>query len=655
MSSRTRWAWGHDRPAARLALAALAIVGLGGRARAQPGPTDAVVTPPMSPPAPPAAPATPSSPPAALAPSPAAPAAPSPPPPPPMIDARAIRAACEAEQPGCDPTVLMGGLERRTLTRALGEYHLQIDPAPWHKTLRRIYVDNFAVFAPGDRPFTLLNVFHRTTREAAIEREVLLRPGQPWRQRLVDETARKLHDGVYTAVAVVVPIATDVPGLVDLLVVTRDVWSLRLNSYWEVQSQTFTYLTFALSENNFLGWRKVAAMAFTMDLGQYVIGPLYIDKNLFGQKLTLTTNAGVVFGRADSKVEGSVSTFDLARPLWSLDSHWGVGVAWKQRYDIARSFRGIALRTYDAPETPGDDAIPREYRQRTFTLTTSAVRQWAGAVEQQLRFGHILGLQRPTVLGNFPGDAVVRAAFERDVLPRSERSSQVFLGYALFTPRYHPFHDIETYELAEDTQLGPNVSLTAGLGLGVLGSERDFGALAATASYTVALGDDGMARVSGTTDHRIAHGHAIDNYATATARLVTPTLFCIGRVVAELEVGTRWAESQNRFLTAGGDSGLRGFIVGEFSGQRRLVGHLEARTVPHHFWFTHVGGVAFYDVGGAANTLSDLPIHQDVGVGLRILVPQTSPEPLRFDWSFALDGPGRGFPGRIIAGYKQGF
>ena len=28
---------------------------------------------------------------------------------------------------------------------------------------------------------------------------------------------------------------------------------------------------------------------------------------------------------------------------------------------------------------------------------------------------------------------------------------------------------------------------------------------------------------------------------------------------------------------------------------------------------------------------------------------------LRFDWALALDGPNRGFPGRFIAGYRQGF
>jgi outer membrane translocation and assembly module TamA len=135
--------------------------------------------------------------------------------------------------------------------------------------------------------------------------------------------------------------------------------------------------------------------------------------------------------------------------------------------------------------------------------------------------------------------------------------------------------------------------------------------------------------------------------------VVSPT-FSIGRVVFQADMATRWHETQNRFLSAGGDSGLRGFIIGEFTGQRRAVGHVELRTHAEKLWFTRVGAIAFWDVGGAANSFGDMQVHNDVGIGFRAVVPQTSPEPLRFDWSFGLDGPRAGWPGRIILGYRQG-
>ena len=177
-------------------------------------------------------------------------------------------------------------------------------------------------------------------------------------------------------------------------------------------------------------------------------------------------------------------------------------MTWTHSFAIARSFLGTRLRTYDAPETPGDDLVPWQYHDRTLSLTTSVVRQFPGRIEQQVRFGHTLAQERPALYDPI-ADPVVRAAFERDVLPRSERSSQVFANYSLFTPRYRTFHDVETYDLAEDTQLGPNLSITAGVAWTGIGSENDFAHLAASASWTEAYGDDGLARLALSSDDRL--------------------------------------------------------------------------------------------------------------------------------------------------------
>jgi len=142
----------------------------------------------------------------------------------------AIRGACERQEPACDPAALFGSFERTELERVLDRTHLVIDHAPWGKTLRKIIVEPQDVFAPEDAPFDLLDIFHRTTRRYVIDREVLLRPGEVWKQSRVDETMRKLHDPTEMVVAVAVPVVSDQPGTVDLLVVTRDVWSIRLNS-----------------------------------------------------------------------------------------------------------------------------------------------------------------------------------------------------------------------------------------------------------------------------------------------------------------------------------------------------------------------------------------------------------------------------------------
>jgi hypothetical protein len=81
---------------------------------------------------------------------------------------------------------------------------------------------------------------------------------------------------------------------------------------------------------------------------------------------------------------------------------------------------------------------------------------------------------------------------------------------------------------------------------------------------------------------------------------------------------------------------LRGYAISEFIGQRAVIGQVEARSVPVPWWVLRLGGVVFYEVGGAANSLAQLPIYQDIGFGIRSLIPQTSRDLFRFDLAFPI-------------------
>ncbi len=123
--------------------------------------------------------------------------------------------------------------------------------------------------------------------------------------------------------------------------------------------------------------------------------------------------------------------------------------------------------------------------------------------------------------------------------------------------------------------------------------------------------------------------------------------------MAEL-IATRWHDTQNAYYSIGSDSGLRGFLISEFIGQRRVSSEIEARSTPIKLWVLRFGGVAFYEIGGAANSLAGMPLYDDIGAGLRILIPQTSRELFRFDLAMPLNGPE---PGTLhfIAGFDSYF
>jgi hypothetical protein len=621
------------------------------------GSAHAIAQPPAVPPD--------AAPPPTAAPLPEAPAPAGPPP-------RAARAAridraraeelCAARDPSCDWVGTLSSLEGASVIRALAARGYVVDPAPWDKVIGRLHVYNEKVFAEGSALLQFFNHFHFTTRESAVRTEAVISPGEVWDQKRIEETARRLRDPLWTSVVAVVPVQAASPGTVDVLIVTRDIWSLRLNTQYTYQQGKLTNLLTSLAENNFLGYRDVLAMGLTMDQGSIAVGPLFIDKNLAGKHLDLRARVDGILTRDDLTQrrtvnwEGTQSTISLARPLWALATRWAAGVTFSHRFAIDRQFLGTELRTFEYvdPTTMAVTSFERQYEMRRWGAAASATRQWGSELKHRISFGHSVDSQRPSPLADAPGDAAARAAFIANVLPRSEVTSVPFVEYAMFTPTYRTLRNIQTFDLAEDARIGPELEIGVGFGLELLGSDANFQRLSSSAGWTFPWSRDGFVRVAAGLSSRLQDGDLIDNSATGLVRFATPAIARRVRLLAQSTLSTRWNDTQNRFFAIGSDSGLRGYRINEFIGQRVLSFQLEARTLPYPIWVLRLGAVVFYDLGGAADSLAQLSLHQDAGVGLRILVPQTSAQLLKFDFAIPFDGPSRGAL-RFLAGFGSEF
>ncbi|MEJ7599560.1 MAG: hypothetical protein WKG01_16760 [Kofleriaceae bacterium] len=578
------------------------------------------------------------------------------------LDRALAEQTCAARDPKCDWLATLSSLERASVARALTARGYQVDPLPWGKVIGAVRVYNEDVFAEGSRVLRFFNYFHVTTKERAVAQEVVIAAGEIWDQERVEETARRLRDPLWSSVVAVIPVVASDPAKVDLLVVTRDIWSLRLNTQYQVQQRSLTDLSIALSENNFLGTRSVLAAAFTMNQATIATGPLFIDKNLFGQHLDFRArvdailNRDALFDDSDLVREGSQSSISISRSLWSLASEWGAGASFAHRFAITRSFRGLELRTYDIPETEEVEALPHIYRSKSWSTNVYGVRQWGSRWKSQLTIGHSVDSQHPSLVSSFPGTSDQREPFIRDVLPRDEVTSVPYISYGLFEPRFKKLRNVGTFELAEDSRLGLDFDVSYGVGLKFLGSDAYFQRGGASVGYGFPLGDDGLIRPAVSFNVRYQGGEIIDNTASGALRLITPTVG-FARIVALGSVQTRWNDTQNRFFAIGSDSGLRGFIIDEFFGDRLVRGQVEVRTTPFPVWVLRAGGVLFYDVGSSADTFREMQLHHDVGLGFRMLVPQTSRELFRFDLAFPLDGTAdtKQLRPRFIAGFESAF
>jgi hypothetical protein len=572
----------------------------------------------------------------------------------------------------------LGRLEREALDDALQLRQLTIDPAPEGKTIGQVQVVTLEVFSKRDWSFQFFNIFHRTTREGIIRREALFAAGQPYREALIEETWRNLQNPDLSSAVVIVPVKNPAPGMVDVLIVSRDVWSLRLNTDFEVQGSGFPLassknllaLSTSLSENNLFGWRKQAAFVLDMDQGRIALGPTYIDRNVAGTRLTLTSSVRALFAREDFRSEGSSSSTVLRYPLYSLASKWGAVVSVGHSNGVVRRFLGDTLRPVDFTETPAKERFPWIYRLKTFNTGAGVTRSFGTAVIQRVGGGYAYSVVRPFFTPDFPDDPVAKEEFARQIFPPSERISDVYVSYGLFTPRYRTYRDLDTFDLSEVRTLGPSASSTVARGAQFLGGDRDFYSVSGSGGWVFDLAG-GLQSVSAGWSGRIEGGRLRDQNYTAGIYAASPVLVRKLRVIGSLGASSLVDDTRNSYYSLGGENGLRGYAVGDLFGKAQFLGHLEARTMAIAVASLRLGAVAYYDVGDAGSPdpgtgadlvralrqVVNLQPKSDLGAGLRLLIPQLNNYVLRLDCAFPLQSTTHTQAGRprFSFGFSQVF
>ncbi len=581
-------------------------------------------------------------------------------------------AACEGHDPACDWLAGLTKLERQSVMRALDQRHLKVDPQPWGKVIERVEVFNDKVFAEGGSFIEFFNHFHVVTSEAAIRDELTIVKGEVWDQLRVDESARRLHDPLYSSVVAAIPAISDQTNQVVLLVVTRDIFSIRLNTNYTYQQGTLTNLTISLSDNNFFGTRNLVAAAMGMDEGSISFGPQFLDKNLAAEHIVVNASGGLIFTRQALPIipvtgpeagmvlpplagdptgiqdagrfhyEGSFSSINVSKPLWALASQWAWGLSFGHGFGVSRVFEGtndgLGLFGYVDRNSAVTQIVPEEYEIHRINASATVQRQWGTVLKQQLSGGYTLGYQSPFFLPNFPADPMLRADFARDVMPPKQTDSAPYIEYSFFEPRYSTARNIQTYDLAEDLQYGANLDSSIQVGLTELGSTADFVRYTLSGGYSIPWGRDGFIHGGVSGSVRRQGGTYIDNTASYGIRVQTPSTR-YGRIILQQSLFTRWHDTQNAIESLGSDSGLRGYNVAEFlvTGSGRIfLGQIEARSAPIPIWVLRLGAVVFYDIGSVSNTLANSVVFDDIGGGIRFLVPQTSRLLFRFDFAFPL-------------------
>ncbi len=560
-----------------------------------------------------------------------------------------LHAAPLAAQGGTSAKNHYSAYEQATLKRALRQYHATIDDDPEGKTLEGIDIVTLDVFEDRDPlPYPdFFDLFHTKTKRYVVEREILLVPGEPYRQALVDDSVRNLTtlpalNFVVPQLSVVIAVPTRGKDRdhVRLLVVTKDVWSLRPN--WDIQATNggIGLLSAQPAETNLAGTHQIANLNFVLNPAEVVLGAGYTNFRLDGTHIVIQPNANIVWNRQTGDTEGSYGGLLVGEPLYSPRSRWAWdgSVTWSNL--ISRRFIDLDVAEYRDPKT--HQLVPEDFRGQVYDTQYSLTRSFGSAVKQDVSLGASVSRTVYSLLPPPGATAQTLADYSAAFVPLSDTRVGPFVQYHTYSKRYVRLLDFETLGLQEDWRVGHEAFVNLYPVTEALGSTRNFMGVDASVAYTVPMGD-GLVRATVESITEAQSSSLSDASIEPTLHIVSPTVL-IGRLVFDAHLLYRYRNYLNQVAVLGGDSRLRGYPTGELAGTDLLSSNLEFRTHSIDILTAQVGLVAFYDIGDAFHGFSQLRPYDSVGLGLRALFPQLDRSVFRVDVGAPL-GDGARLPG----------
>jgi hypothetical protein len=550
--------------------------------------------------------------------------------------------------------------ELETIAEVLGSKGEAIDEQPDGKLIEHIEIVPLDVIEPRDPLPQLVNVIHVTSKPWIIRREMLQREGERFSEVLADETIRNLRRLPQLSLVLVVATRGSAPDRVNVVVITKDVWSLRLN--WDVVATPGGIELFAAqpSETNFLGRHQTIGTNFVLEPSAYTLGLQYVVPRIDTSRVALVANANIMVNRASGSPEGSFGQLIAGQPIYSALTEWAwdASVAWQDF--VNRRYTNAQLSEFVDPQFPfygciqRANCLPFQFRAREYTTTYEVTRSFGWETKHDITFA--AGIDRREYRADFPGASpLVVSDFVRDEVPVGDTRVGPSIQYHTYTKRYVRVIDFDNLALQEDYRLGHDVVLRVYPSFRAIGASRDVLGMYGAAQYSVAV-RDGLFRVSvaSTTEpawprQPTQHDDIADASFVPTAHFVSPTIAGVGRIVFDASLLWRWRNYLNQLTYLGGDDRLRGYPTNFFIGQNVMAYNVELRSRPVEILKCQLAGVGFFDAGDAFN--ENYVAHESLGVGLRALFPQLDRLVFRADIGFPIQRPLDPTTGAVIPPY----
>ena len=474
----------------------------------------------------------------------------------------------------------------------------------------------FDTSIPGERAwlYRTANKLHIRTKPSIVRKQLLFKPGEPFRARIVEETERLLRARNYLYDAKITPIAYD-GTTVDLEVRTKDVWTLNPGvSFGRKGGEN--HAGAAIEEKNLLGNGQVLQLEWESDVDRETLTFVYRDPHF----LNSFNRLGVGFEDAD---DGETKQLSFDHPFYALDTRLAGGIS---LLDGQRNDPRYALG-HKVGEFAHSDELYEFYGGVSHGLRNGWVTRWtAGVTYDSDHFEPVPGEELGGVL---PGDREL-------VYP--------WVGVEWVQDAYQERTNQDQISRTEDVLMGFRAGARLGYASESFGSDREALLVTAYAQNGRDLGHGQSIFGTLNASARLEHGDIANGILSAETRYYRQTSKNSKFYALVSGTTTEALDAENQLLL-GGDNGLRGYPLRYQAGTSRALLTLEQRyyTGWYPFHLFHVGAAAFFDMGrtwGSDVAASEnLGLLKDVGIGLRFGSSRSSfGNVIHVDLAFPLDG-----------------
>ncbi len=485
----------------------------------------------------------------------------------------------------------------------------------------RIEIHNENVFdlanPKDDRPlFRLADRLHRRTRKSLIRHQLLFHTGERYSPHLLAESARILRADPYFYDASIRPIRYH-DGKVDVLVTTRDVWTLNPGFDFS-RSGGKSSVGFQLEELNALGTGTDIKLAHSHTVDRSASTVEVSNQHVFNT----WTAIDAAYGKLS---DGRLREFSVNRPFYALETRHAGGVS-------------LLDTTFDESLYDLGHIVDRFHEsERQYELyvgwSKGLVRGWTrrysvGLTYDQHRFG-------PAPAAAWSGPVL---------LPRNRKFVYPWVQFDLVQDEYVKLRNHNQIGRTEDFHLGAYFSAQAGWAPRSFGSSRNALRIQISSGdgYTFGRGD--LLLVAGAASGRIERGTLENGLVSASlTNFDEQSSHWLFYSALTALAGHRLALDNQILL--GGDNGLRGYPLRYQDGKASALFTLEER------WFSNwyplrlfrVGAAVFFDMGRTWGrpplAAPSLGLLKDAGFGLRLGNARTAfGNVIHVDLAFPFDG-----------------